>query len=54
MPTQDPGARPPQKKIGDPGSDEQKIGDPGRDEKKIGAPGRDENMIEGFFEVWLK
>ena len=54
MPTQDPRARPPQKKIGDPGSDEQKICDPGRDEKKIGDPGRDENIFEGFFEVWLK
>ena len=53
--TQDPRARPPQKKyICDPKSDEQKIGDPGRDEKKIGDPGRDENIFEGFFEVWLK
>ena len=54
MPTQDPRARPPQKKIGDLESDEQKICDPGRDEKKIGDPGRDENIFEGFFEVWLK
>ena len=54
MPTQDPSARPPPKKIGDAGSDELKIGDPGRDEKKIGDPGRDENILEGSFEVWLK